>query len=124
MKSPKKKKTPPKPSDGAEKHPGEHLFLHRLILVVIAFIAGAAIMIIELAAIRILAPWFGNSLYTWTGLIGVILIAMSAGYYAGGWLADKKNELFPSLPHFGGGCSVYYSHSVIFPLYRDPIGEI
>ncbi len=47
-------------------------------------------MVIELSAIRILAPWFGNSLYTWTGLIGVILTAMSAGYYFGGWLADKK----------------------------------
>ena len=69
-----------------------HIFLHRCFLVIMAFTAGAAVMVIELAAIRILAPWFGNSLYTWTGLIGVILIAMSAGYYAGGWLADKKTS--------------------------------
>ena len=47
-------------------------------------------MIIELAAHRILAPWFGNTLYTWTGLIGVMLIALSFGYYAGGWLADIR----------------------------------
>lgn len=57
-----------------------------------AFSAGAAVMVIELAAIRILSPWFGNSLYTWTGLIGVILCAMSGGYYFGGWLADKKTS--------------------------------
>jgi spermidine synthase len=69
-----------------------HIFLHRLILVIMAFTSGAAVMVIEMAAIRILAPWFGNSLYTWTGLIGVILTAMSAGYYAGGWLADKKTS--------------------------------
>ena len=56
----------------------------------IAFFAGAAVMIIELAGIRILAPWFGNSLYTWTGLIGVILVSMGCGYYAGGWIADKR----------------------------------
>ena len=36
-----------------------------------------------------LAPWFGNSLYTWTGLIGVLLISLSAGYYLGGRLADR-----------------------------------
>jgi hypothetical protein len=69
-----------------------NIFLHRCLLAVVAFTAGAAVMIIELAAIRVLAPWFGNSLYTWTGLIGVILTAMSAGYYAGGWLADKKTS--------------------------------
>lgn len=47
-------------------------------------------MIIELAGNRILAPWFGNSLYTWTGLIGVILVSLSAGYYLGGYLADRR----------------------------------
>ncbi len=47
-------------------------------------------MIIELAANRILVPWFGNTLFTWTGLIGVILIALSMGYYAGGLLADLR----------------------------------
>jgi spermidine synthase len=55
-----------------------------------AFISGAAVMIIELAANRILVPWFGNTLFTWTGLIGVILIALSLGYYAGGVLADLR----------------------------------
>jgi spermidine synthase len=56
----------------------------------IAFSAGATVMILELAANRVLAPWFGNSLFTWTGLIGVMLIALSIGYYAGGWLADVR----------------------------------
>jgi predicted membrane-bound spermidine synthase len=88
---PKRTKGPPKPEilEGA---PSKNLLLHRIILVIMAFTAGAAVMIIELSAIRVLAPWFGNSLYTWTGLIGVILTAMSAGYYAGGWLADKKTS--------------------------------
>ena len=63
---------------------------HQLTLITSAFCSGGAIMIIELAAIRIIAPWFGNSLYTWAGLIGVILTAMSVGYYFGGWLADRR----------------------------------
>jgi spermidine synthase/MFS family permease len=62
----------------------------RWILLGIAFLCGAAIMIIELAGNKILAPIFGNTLYTWTGLIGIILVAISGGYYFGGWLADKK----------------------------------
>ena len=61
----------------------------RAYLILTAFSAGAAVMIIELAGNRILAPWFGNSLYTWTGLIGVILVSISVGYYLGGYLADR-----------------------------------
>jgi spermidine synthase len=64
----------------------------RAFLILAAFVAGAAVMIIELAGNRVLAPWFGNSLYTWTGLIGVILVSISAGYYLGGYLADKRPD--------------------------------
>lgn len=64
----------------------------RLFLILAAFVAGAAVMIIELAGNRILAPWFGNSLYTWTGLIGVILVSISGGYWLGGWLADRRPD--------------------------------
>jgi len=55
-------------------------------------------MILELAANRVLTPWFGNTLFTWTGLLGVILIALSGGYYAGGWLADSKGD-YKTLSH-------------------------
>ena len=64
----------------------------RLILSLICFFAGAAIMIIEISANRLLAPLFGNTSYTWTALIGVILIAFSVGGYLGGWLAEKKAD--------------------------------
>jgi spermidine synthase len=70
----------------------------RIILILMAFFSGAALMIIELCANRVLAPWFGNSLYTWTGLIGIILVAMSLGYYLGGWLVDRK-PYFVNLSH-------------------------
>jgi spermidine synthase len=61
-----------------------------LFLFAVAFFSGASVMVIELAGIRILAPWFGNSLYTWTALIGVILVSMSCGYYIGGLVADRR----------------------------------
>ena len=50
-------------------------------------------MAIEILAARILAPYFGSSLLTWTCVIGVILAALSAGYYLGGMLADKKHSV-------------------------------
>lgn len=92
MTSRKKKKKSPQKLEMVDSFPAKNLIFHRIVLVIMAFTAGAAVMIIELSAIRILAPWFGSSLYTWTGLIGVILTAMSAGYYIGGWLADKKTS--------------------------------
>ena len=75
--------------------------VRRLYLIVTAFCAGASVMIIELAGNRILAPWCGNSLYTWTGLIGVILISISCGYYLGGYLADRRGD-YTMLAHLLG----------------------
>lgn len=70
------------------------LYFNRVLIGFLAFISGASVMIVELTANRILAPWFGNSLYTWTGLIGVILLSLSIGYYFGGWFADNKATFY------------------------------
>lgn len=64
----------------------------RLILALIVFLSGAAVMVIEICANRLLAPLYGNSVFTWTSLIGVILICFSAGGYLGGYLADKRAD--------------------------------
>src|SRR5438128_4122955 len=56
---------------------------------VTACITGAVVMALEIVGSRLLAPVFGNSLFVWGALIGVILGAMSSGYAAGGWLADR-----------------------------------
>jgi len=50
-------------------------------------------MILELVGFRILAPALGTSIFIWTSLIGIILGAMSLGYYLGGKLADKNPNL-------------------------------
>ncbi|RMH05480.1 MAG: spermine synthase, partial [Nitrospirae bacterium] len=55
-----------------------------------AFTTGAVVMALEILGSRLLAPVFGSSLFVWGALIGVILAAMSSGYAAGGWLADRR----------------------------------
>lgn len=58
----------------------------------IAWTTGFGLMAYELAAARVLAPSIGSSTYVWTSVIGVIIAALSAGYYAGGRLADARNR--------------------------------
>jgi spermidine synthase len=55
----------------------------------IVFVASACSLIIELVAGRILAPFIGVSLYTWTSIIGVVLAGISLGNYLGGRIADR-----------------------------------
>lgn len=55
----------------------------RLLGTATAFLAGAATMSGELAAVRLLAPWFGASTIVWTNVIGVVLLALSLGYLLG-----------------------------------------
>ena len=61
-------------------------------LEIIVFICGASVMILELVGARLLAPYLGTSNYVWSSLIGIILGALSLGYFFGGKLADKKPE--------------------------------
>ncbi|MGH3080151.1 MAG: fused MFS/spermidine synthase [Gaiellaceae bacterium] len=53
------------------------------------FVSGAVVLGMEIAASRVLAPYFGNSLFVWGALIGVVLAGLALGYWAGGWLADR-----------------------------------
>ena len=49
----------------------------------IVFIGSFCVMVIELVAARILAPYIGVSLYTWTSIIGTILASIALGNYIG-----------------------------------------
>lgn len=55
----------------------------------LAFLGGFSTMVVELAAVRVLAPAFGDSIPVWTNVIGVILFALAVGALLGGYLADR-----------------------------------
>ena len=70
------------------------IYMRRYILEVVVFISGAAVMILEIVASRILAPHIGTSIIVWTSLIGVILASLSLGYFWGGKVADRTPKYF------------------------------
>ncbi len=73
-------------------------FLKRHALLFIVFLTGAASLVIEVVALRLLSPYYGNTIYAASSVIGVILAALSVGYYVGGRQADRH----PSRRRFFG----------------------
>lgn len=65
----------------------------RALLLAAAGLCGAAVMVTEVLGARIVGPWFGASLFVWTGLITVTLLSLTAGYYLGGRTADAGGTL-------------------------------
>ena len=60
----------------------------------LSFIEGGSVMAAELIGAKMLAPYFGSSLYVWASVLAITLGGLACGYYAGGVLSSRKrNEL-------------------------------
>ena len=62
----------------------------------IIFVTGGAILALELLASRILTPYFGVSLYIWSGILSITLVSLAAGYWWGGRLAAGTRNHAPT----------------------------
>lgn len=63
----------------------------RLYLLLTAALCGAIVMVVEVLGSRVIGPFFGVSLFVWTSLITVTLVALALGYAVGGRLADRPS---------------------------------
>jgi hypothetical protein len=60
-------------------------------ILLLSFIEGACVMAAELIGAKMLAPFFGSSLYVWATVLAITLFALTSGYFIGGILSEKKN---------------------------------
>jgi len=84
-----------------------------------AFIVGFIIMAFEMLGSRYLNPYFGSGIFTWASIISTVLSALAAGYFIGGYIADRK----PSLNLIG---IIIVATSVwlgLVPVLADPLFE-
>lgn len=88
-----------------------------MIINVLAFTGGFVIMALELLGGRILAPYFGSSIYVWGSIISVFMLALAFGYLLGGRLSLHS----PSLRRFG--LVLLVAAVLLYPLviYADPL---
>lgn len=75
----------------------DHPSFQNLLVLCLAFVSGFIIMAIELLGGRILAPYFGSSIYVWGSIITVFMLSLSIGYLLGGRLSLKT----PNLVRYG-----------------------
>src|SRR4030081_210750 len=64
--------------------------MSRPVAYLVVFVSSCCTLILELVAGRILAPFIGVSLYTWTSVIGVVLAGISLGNWLGGRVAGQR----------------------------------
>lgn len=91
--------------------------MNRLFIYFAVIICGAAVLAIELLGTRVIAPFYGASLYLWSALISVTLAALSVGYALGGRWADRG----PRLSRFCAVLAVAGVWVMIIPWLRVPV---
>ncbi len=99
----------------------------KFILELTVFVCGALVMIYEIIGSRLLSPYLGASTYVWTSLIGVILAALSLGYWLGGKFADKRPDIkvLASVIFFAGGLvsvTILLKDLILSFITKVPIG--
>jgi spermidine synthase len=83
------------------------------------FTSGAVLLGVELAASRVVSPFFGNSLFVWGALIGVVLAGLAVGYWIGGTVADR----LPATALLVGALALGAVAVLLVPVVDDPVLE-
>jgi predicted membrane-bound spermidine synthase len=86
-------------------------------LYLVAFLTGAIVMGFEMLGSRYLAPAFGAGIYTWAALISTVLAALCAGYFVGGYAADR----YPSPTVLAASVAIGSVYLLLLPLFSEPV---
>lgn len=90
-----------------------HPRFYQMLILTLAFTSGFIIMSIELLGGRILAPYFGSSIYVWGSIITIFMMSLAIGYLTGGRLSTNQ----PNLQRYGffyAGAAVTLLPTIIF----------
>lgn len=89
---------------------------------------GAAVMAVEMSGTRLLAPYFGTSLFVWTNVIGVIMLALALGYILGGKIADRspRDEVYFFWIALTGAwvAAIPFAAQVLLPVLSSGLGTL
>lgn len=89
-------------------------------LSLLVFVVGTGSLGAEIAAVRLLSPYFGASTVIWANTIGIVLVALSIGYWLGGRVADRH-------PDMRSLCLVALAAAVLLavvPFVADPLLDV
>lgn len=93
---------------------------HRFLLYPMVFISGASVLAVEILGTRVLGPFYGVSLFLWSALITVTLIALSIGYMLGGRWADRGTR-FSRLCYLMIGAGIWL---LLIPWLKHPLLDL
>lgn len=67
--------------------------MYAFLIFLLVFVGGFSVMSIEMLGGRLLAPYFGSSIYVWGSIITIFMLALSIGYLLGGRVSLKAPSL-------------------------------
>lgn len=91
--------------------------LTQALILAYGFLLGVAMMGFQMAASRFLTPYFGSGIQVWASLISTTMLALMAGYYIGGRIADSR----PRSAVLGAALIVAGGFLALAPLLKDSI---
>lgn len=105
------------PTDTGVRAGGASLTPDRIALLTLVFVGGVASLALEMLGPRLMAPFFGTSLFIWANQIGFTLIYLSLGYYIGGRVADRH----PSMRLLSAITAVAAIFAGLIPFISGPV---
>ena len=89
----------------------------RLAALALVFLGGFVVMVLEVYGAYLMRPYFGSSQEVWLAMIGMVMVALSAGYYLGGRMADRfRRASFLTWLLYPAGVFIFFTKEISTPV--------